>query len=80
MPDSALDLTNVDSDSAYHNWLEASNIPHTAEREQAFREGWRILSDFIAGDDLCPSAKFHEPQFRRQGIQRDQKNMGSKGW
>lgn len=46
-----LDLTNVDADSAYHNWLEAQIIPHTAERERAFREAWRILSDFIAGPE-----------------------------
>lgn len=46
-----LDLTNVDADSGYHNWLEAQNLPHTPEREQAFREAWRILSDFIAGPE-----------------------------
>lgn len=51
MPASTLDLTNVDADSAYHNWLEAQDILHSEEREQAFKEGWRILSDFIAGPE-----------------------------
>lgn len=46
-----LDLTNVDADSGYHNWLEAQKVPHTPEREQAFREAWRILSEFIAGPE-----------------------------
>jgi hypothetical protein len=46
-----LDLTNVDDESAYHNWLEVQNILHAPEREYAFKEGWRILSDFIAGPE-----------------------------
>lgn len=46
-----LDLTNVDADSGYHNWLEANRVAHTPEREEAFRAAWRILSDFIVGPE-----------------------------
>lgn len=44
-------LTNVGAENAYHNWLEIKSLPHTQEREQAFKEGWRGLSDFIAGPE-----------------------------
>lgn len=46
-----LDLTNVDADSAYHNWLERQRFTHSPEIEHAFKEGWRILSDFIEGPE-----------------------------
>lgn len=46
-----LDLTNVDADSAYHNWLERQRFTHSPEIEHAFKEGWRILSDFIDGPE-----------------------------
>lgn len=46
-----LDLANVDADSAYHNWLERQRFTHSPEIEHAFREGWRILSTFIAGPE-----------------------------
>lgn len=46
-----LDLTNVDADSAYHNWLEANRIPHMTDRQAAFNAAWNILSEFIAGPE-----------------------------
>lgn len=46
-----LSLTNLDSDSAYHNWLERQSFSHSPEIKHAFEEGWRILSNFIAGPE-----------------------------
>ena len=46
-----LDLTDVDFDSAYHNWLERNGVLHSPEIENAFKGGWTILTNFIEGPE-----------------------------
>lgn len=46
-----LDMTNVDFDSAYHNWLERNGVLHSPEIEHAFKGGWNVLSNFIEGPE-----------------------------